>query len=810
MHKQHVFYLVKSVGLGALIGCIFPIVAWVDRHDVETLFYYICSAPFIVGVFAYYLSNADLRKQLTERSLEEWEKRSGFMAQIINAVPAMMFVKDLEGKYVVCNSLHAELIGMSPDQVIGKTLDDMFPPDITRVLKENDRRVVASRSFQSIEEQIPINGQMAWVISTLFPICDAHGDVTHVGGMILDVTAKKILQQQLIEAQSISKIGSWRYDFADNNLVWSTEHYKIFEIEEPQPSVRLYKLYRERIYSDDLPALDRLVERAAKFGEDFTFDHRVVLDGGERIKFVRGVGKVICDEAGRPVAVSGTCHDRTADVETENQFQAVFESLSEGLIVQDADGRIVQANPAAERLLQVGPLVGRQSWEVKRGAIHEDGTPFSIDEHPSSIARKTGKIVPGVVMGFRSKEDGTVRWLRVNAAPTLHANGRRAVVSLTDITPILAAQQENLQMTNRLYQSERRLQYALDAIGEGVWDWNVSEGSVNHNLRWCELLGLDDGFLQHSLEDFASRLHVDDKPAVMEKLDVALSGRGDYESEHRMLKKDGKTIWVHDRGRVVERDESGKPLRMVGSVKDITQMRETQLNLIQSSKLASLGEMSAGIAHEINNPLAIIEGTATLLLRDFSGDEKLKAKLVRIEKATWRIAKIVTGLRKFARASTEEPRQPQSLKQILAESLLLTEAQFKRNNVSLQINCETTAQILCHEIEIEQVFVILFNNSIDAIKSFEQRWVSLQVEERDSDLVVRLRDAGKGIPANVAEKIFQPFFTTKTVGEGTGLGLSIAKGILDVHGATIKLMSEDPHTCFEITFPKYIEKKNAA
>lgn len=129
--------------------------------------------------------------------------------------------------------------------------------------------------------------------------------------------------------------------------------------------------------------------------------------------------------------------------------------------------------------------------------------------------------------------------------------------------------------TAALGSSERRLQYVMDATGEGVWDWDLRNGEVHHNARWCELLGLDAGFQQHGYQEFQSLLHDEDRERVLETINASLNQGPPYISEHRMWRADGEVIWVLDRGKVVERDETGQPLRMVGSLMDITERKIT-------------------------------------------------------------------------------------------------------------------------------------------------------------------------------------------------------------------------------------------
>jgi C4-dicarboxylate-specific signal transduction histidine kinase len=220
--------------------------------------------------------------------------------------------------------------------------------------------------------------------------------------------------------------------------------------------------------------------------------------------------------------------------------------------------------------------------------------------------------------------------------------------------------------------------------------------------------------------------------------------------------------------------------------------------------------MSAGIAHEINNPLAIISGSVGLLSKFIDNPEKFAAKIQSIQKSCDRIARIVTGLQKFSRSGDKRNFELKELASLVNEAMVLTESKSKRHSTPVTIDCKTQAKIKCDEVEIEQVLVNLINNAIDAIKSQAQKWVTISISEQGANVVLRVMDSGPGIPESVRSKLFEPFFTTKKVGQGTGLGLSIAKGTLDEHQASITIDDKFPNTCFEIRFPKAEGVQNAA
>ena len=232
-------------------------------------------------------------------------------------------------------------------------------------------------------------------------------------------------------------------------------------------------------------------------------------------------------------------------------------------------------------------------------------------------------------------------------------------------------------------------------------------------------------------------------------------------------------------------------------------VEEARIQSIQQAKLASLGEMSAGIAHEINNPLAIVVGTATQMTRVLDDPEKMQTKIKAIQRACERISRIVSSLRKFSRSGDKPEYLSHDMRRILDEVMTLVDSKAKRHETSLTLDCLVAPQILCDEVEIEQVLINLINNAIDAAKISPENWVKVSVlEEGGGQVVLRVIDSGLGVPSHLIDRVFEPFFTTKEIGEGTGLGLSISKGILTEHHGSLTLLENTPNTCFEVRLPK--------
>jgi C4-dicarboxylate-specific signal transduction histidine kinase len=255
---------------------------------------------------------------------------------------------------------------------------------------------------------------------------------------------------------------------------------------------------------------------------------------------------------------------------------------------------------------------------------------------------------------------------------------------------------------------------------------------------------------------------------------------------------------------------------MVGALqsseKTIAQQNEM---MVQTAKMASLGQMSAGVAHEINNPLAIISGTSqqlTMRLKKYPEiDQETEKFIERINRSVLRISKIVSGLKTFARDSSLDPKTPESLRKILEESMELSIERFRKFECSLEAASIPDVKIACRPTEIEQVLINLLGNALDAILDLpkEQHWVRIETQFNNQKMQIRVIDGGHGIPEEIARKIMDPFFTTKEIGKGTGLGLSISIGILRDHGGDLFLDRSHPNTCFVLELP-YLEVALAA
>jgi PAS domain S-box-containing protein len=319
-----------------------------------------------------------------------------------------------------------------------------------------------------------------------------------------------------------------------------------------------------------------------KSGEivDFALSARMVEFGGNNLLF--GQIENIADRR----RTEGTLHD------SEEKYRWVVSSLSEGIIMLDIAGKIIACNRSAERILGLSAdrMMGLTSFDPSWASIHEDGSLFTGEDHPAMVTLRTGKPLRNIVMGMNRRDSG-LAWININSEP-IFARGRgtpcAAVASFTDITE-WKRNEEALRIANE------RIELAARGGGVGIWEIDV----VNDRLIWDDqifrLYGGDPKEFASARKAWESGIHPEDKERCNQEIREALRDKKEYNSEFRVIWPDGTIHHINSRARVY-RDESGKPLRMLGTNYDITrrvqmeeELRETETRLKRAQQAANLG-----------------------------------------------------------------------------------------------------------------------------------------------------------------------------------------------------------------------------
>lgn len=414
---------------------------------------------------------------------------------------------------------------------------------------------------------------------------------------------------------------------------------------------------------------------------------------------------------------------------------------------------------------------------------------------------KSGKIWTGTIKNQR--KDGEFYYVKSIITPIFDSNG--------EINSFLAIRQdvtENIQATERLNKVLGILNETGAIAKVGGWELNITSGELAWTDETFKILEVEKTAGQKPILPEGLKLFIPEhQPVIENAVNNAIERGIPYHLELKAMTAKGNELWVSTNGKANYKD--GKMVSLSGTIQDIDEQKQASLQYelekqksIHNAKLASLGELAAGIAHEINNPLGIISGYTEMLEEKLSDNSEFIPKLSAISKSVDRIAHIVRSLEKYSQTDPKRQPKPIKLKAVFDEAITLVGPKLNRYHVKLITNIESDSSIIGNEIELEQVFINLLNNALDAIKPLVTRWIKVDLVEIDSNVVLTITDSGEGIPESSHERIFEPFQTTKPNGEGTGLGLAIVRGILLDHGASVELDTKHENTRFVVTIPK--------
>ena len=260
--------------------------------------------------------------------------------------------------------------------------------------------------------------------------------------------------------------------------------------------------------------------------------------------------------------------------ESELKFRTLFESMPMGVVYQSAEGKIVAANPAAERILGVtlDQMRGLTSMDPRWRAIHEDGSDFPAPTRPVPIALRTGQAVENVIIGVFNPEQDRFRWSKITATPQFwpgESGPYQVFATFDDIT-------ELIENKKTLETTASRLELALHAVNGGAWDWNILTNQVEWSARTFVIFGLDPQKNQASFAAWRTAIHPDDLEAAESRINEALKAHTALDSDYRIVLPGGEIRWINALG-IGYYDDQGKPMRMIGICLDITKRKQAEL-----------------------------------------------------------------------------------------------------------------------------------------------------------------------------------------------------------------------------------------
>lgn len=356
--------------------------------------------------------------------------------------------------------------------------------------------------------------------------------------------------------------------------------------------------------------------------------------------------------------------------------------------------------------------------------------------------------------------------------------------------------------------NEDRMFLAAEAANLVFWRWDVTTDEMWMTGKWRELFGLGDDALP-VYTTILHQVHPDDRPVLQSTLSHAASAGHPFESEYRVQLPNGGLRWLASRGRWLPGRE-GSPAQMVGVSMDITARRhaeETTETLVHAARLALVGEMTASIAHEMNQPLGAIlsNAEAAELLLDLNPLplHDVRQILSDIRKDDLRASNVIRQLRALLRKRPLQI-QPANIHEIATDAINLAANEARRRKVTIDTAfAAQPAEIRCDRVHLQQVFLNLILNGMDAMSATagNEKRLLICTESQREKLQIAVKDAGHGIAPDRLPKVFDSFFTTKA--DGMGLGLSIARSIVEMHKGTIwaENNGSEPGVTFYFTLP---------
>lgn len=393
-----------------------------------------------------------------------------------------------------------------------------------------------------------------------------------------------------------------------------------------------------------------------------------------------------------------------------------------------------------------------------------------------------------------------IKYIKMNAYRVKHDGKLIALIGISlDVTS------ESL-LQNDVVNSREFTENVLNAIPEPIFVKNAKNEIIYANSEYAK-------FINKSNEDFIGKK---ESEVLCERM-ASVFLENEYEVFKNNISSEKEKTFIDSQGKSTNVVLKKTPLFLgtsekiiVGVVHDITESKSIQNSLVEQSKMASLGEMASEMAHEVNNPLMIIQGKSQLLQDKISSQPidliSCQNDLVQIEINCMRIDKLIKSLKSISRKADEDPFEEISLFELIDEAIEICKERFKRKKLNLYVNADAgidhTFTTRARPSEIVQVVVNLLNNSYDAICNQDRGWVRIYVSLTFDIYSIQITDSGSKIPQEVAKKMMSPFFTTKPTGKGTGLGLSVSKQIIENHTGELYYDPNGNNTRFVFTLPR--------
>jgi PAS domain S-box-containing protein len=710
----------------------------------------------------------------------------------------------------------------SEKPTLERILERVHPEDVPSVRQTIERASREGKDFEHRYRLLMPNGSVKHLHVAAHVQRDAACGIEFVGA-VMDQTAAKQAEDALRLTEQ-----QWRDVFENNPTMYFMvdAHGSIIAVNPfgaqqlghkvdelvGQPVLKLF------FDADRAGAQSHLAQCLQQLGRSMNWELRKVRKNGE-VFWVRETARAVLRGIHPVVLIA--CEDITERKSAEEkirqqeiEIRQVIEFVPEHVAVLGPDRSRLYINQAA--LNYHG--ITLEQWRDTDRHILQAPHKFVHPEDWGRIASQGDKFLHGIpheIEARLQRKDGTYRWFLFRYNPMRDAQGniQRWYVAATDIEDLKQAEQ-------KLRQNEAYLAEAQRLSHTGSWAWTPNTGEISYWSEECfRLQGFDPHAGPPRIEALYERIHPEDLAGVKKALEQGIRERSMYEYDYRIIHPNGAVRDIHLVGHPVV-GPTGELIESVGTVVDITErkraekererLRQAQTDLARVNRMTTMGELTASLAHEVNQPIAAAINNASACLRWLTRDspelDEARAAASRMLESGKRATEIIKRIRRpFEKGPAL--REPVDLNEVIREMTALLYGEATQHNIIVRVVLEENLpKVIGDYLQLQQVLMNLMLNAIDAMKGVDgtrELVVSSQLDEKDH-LTVSVSDTGVGLRPNEAAEIFEPFFTTKV--HGTGMGLSISRSIVESHGGRLYATANSPcGTSFCLTLPLTVQ-----